>query len=53
MYVHITYIIACFHQGLNPKLHEDALQSSPLNHFKTLIKEKENLSLLSSTLNYF
>ncbi len=35
MYVHITYINACIHQGLNPKLHEDALiRSSPPNTSK-------------------
>jgi len=33
MYIHITYISVHIHQSLNPKLHGDALRSSPPNHF--------------------
>ncbi len=38
MYIHITYINAHIHQGLNPKLNGYAPKSSPPNHFKTLIR---------------
>ncbi len=38
MNIHITYINAHIHQGLNPRLHGDAPKSSPPNHFKSLIK---------------
>jgi hypothetical protein len=38
MYIHITYINAHIHQGLNLKLHGLAPRSSPPNHFKTLIR---------------
>jgi hypothetical protein len=38
MYIHIMYINAHIHQGLNPRLHGDAPRSSPPNHFKSSIR---------------
>jgi hypothetical protein len=46
MYIHITYINAHIHQGLNPRLHGDAPRSSPPNHFMSFDKMEKKIILL-------
>ncbi len=53
MYIHITYINTHIYQGLNLRLHGNTPRFAPPNHFKSLIRWKKSLILLSSTWNYF
>ncbi len=47
MYIHIIYINAHVHQGLNPRPYKDAPKSLPPNHCKTLITFKKSLLCLA------
>jgi hypothetical protein len=40
MYIHIMYIIAHIHEGLNPKRHGNAPRCAPPNHYKPLNERK-------------
>jgi hypothetical protein len=49
----IKYIMACIHQGLNPRPHGSTLRPSPPNHFNTLLVKLKKFNFIMFEMKLF